>query len=91
VRLLVTLLIAGVALSVLQYALAVLMLAFLLLLVWGAIVHPAETVGGLAFFLFATVLVNHTLATLGAIAFLGFWLIVRRPDAPPSNTDERNH
>jgi hypothetical protein len=86
-RWLVILLLACVALTVLKLAVIALALALVIVVLWGAFVHPAETLGTLAFFLFARILTTHTapcLAFLGAIAIC----LLLRPTPQECHGDE---
>jgi lysylphosphatidylglycerol synthetase-like protein (DUF2156 family) len=78
------LLVACVAVTALKFAIIALILALIITLLWGAYAHPGELFGTLAFFLAANLLMTHTVACLTLVGFIGFWLIVRRPDATPT-------
>jgi hypothetical protein len=75
------------ALTVLRAALAVLLIAWLLLVLWGILFKPAETFGLLALLMFGAVLQTHTVAVLLIVGFLACVALVGRPDQPhpPSN------
>lgn len=81
------LLVACVALTALRFAVIALVLILLITVLWGAYAHPGELFGTLAFILIANLLMTHTVACLALIGFLGFWLIVRRPDGAPESCD----
>jgi hypothetical protein len=76
----VILLVACVTVMALKFAVIALVLALVITVLWGAYAHPGELFGTLAFFLIANLLMTHTAACLTLVGFLGFWLIVRRPD-----------
>jgi lysylphosphatidylglycerol synthetase-like protein (DUF2156 family) len=65
-------------------AVIALALALAIVVLWGAYAHPGELFGTLAFFLVANLLMTHTVACFALIAFIGFLLILRRPDHRPS-------
>ena len=88
-RLILILLVTCVIMAVLKLAIIALLVVLVITILWGAYAHPGELFGTLAFFLIANLLMTHTVACLMLIGFLGFWLIVRRSEAP-SNTDESN-
>lgn len=83
------LLVSCVALAALQYVLAALVIGLLLLILWGLIVQPSETFGALAFFLFASMLVDHTAATLTFLGLVGFLLIVREARTATSGSPDQ--
>lgn len=86
-RWLLILLVACVALTALKFAVIALILALIITVLWGAYAHPAELFGTLVFFVMANLLMTHTVACFALVAFLGFWLIVRRPDRAPPEGD----
>lgn len=57
-------------LAALQALLAILAVAFVLLLVWGLLFRTRETVGLIAFCLFLEALFTHPFVTIGVIAVL---------------------
>jgi hypothetical protein len=87
VRWFLVLLVACVAVTALKFAVIALFLALIITVLWGAYAHPGELFGTLAFFLIANLLMNHTVACLTFAGFIGFWLIVRRPESVPTNDD----
>jgi hypothetical protein len=66
-----------------------LVLALIISILWGAYAHPGELFGTLAFFLAANLLMTHTVACLTLVGFLGFWLILRRPDATEAGDEQQ--
>lgn len=81
---LLTLLLACLILSALRFAAAALAFALLLLIVWGALCRPRETIGLLAFMLLSNILMTHTAASLAVITVLGLVIILRLPSSPNS-------
>jgi hypothetical protein len=79
VRWLLIIIVTCLALTALKFAVIALAIALLISVLWGAFAHPAEAFGTLAFFLFANVLVNHTVACLALAGCIGCCFIVRQP------------
>lgn len=75
------------AIAALKYAIIALALVLIISVIWAAITQPAELLGTVALFVAANLLMTHTAACFTLIGFLGFWLIVRRPDP---ETDRAN-
>jgi hypothetical protein len=76
-RWLLILLVACVALTALKFAVIALALAVVIMVLWGAFAHPAETLGTLAFFLFARILTTHTAPCLAFVAAIAICLLLR--------------
>jgi len=89
VRWFLILLLACVAVTALKFAVIALVLLLAITLLWGAYAHPGELFGTLAFFVIANLLMTHTVACLTLVGFLGFWLIVRRPDSRVDRPSEQ--
>jgi hypothetical protein len=89
VRWLLIVLIACIALTALKFVVIALALALVIIVLWGAFAHPAETLGTLLFFLFAQAFMAHTAASLAFLGCLGLCLAISgrltagpRPPAP---------
>jgi chromate transport protein ChrA len=72
-------------LAALRAAIAVLIVAIVLSLLWGMLFKPAETVGFAALLIFMGLLNQHPLPVLLVIAFFLSVALLRRPTEPPTD------
>ena len=75
-RVVLILLAACVAATILKYAVYAIALALLIIILLGVFAAPAETFGALIFYLFARALTNHTVATLAFLGVAGLCLAI---------------
>jgi hypothetical protein len=86
----VILLVACIALTALKFVVIALALALVIVVLWGAFAHPAETLGTLAFFLFARILAMHTAACLAFLGVVAICLLLR-PASQECHENETEH
>jgi hypothetical protein len=88
-RLILILLVACIALTALKFAVIALLIVLAVTILWGAFAHPAETLGTFAFFVFASAMANHTVATLAFLGCAGLCLAVTgRPVSKSDASDD---
>lgn len=82
----VALLVACLALTVLKFAAFALVIVLIVSVLWGAFAHPAETLGVLIFFVFASAMASHAVACLTFLGLLTVCLALRpiQPRQPKS-------
>jgi hypothetical protein len=84
------LLVACMAATILKYAIFVLAIALAITVLWGCFTAPLETIGLLVFYAFARALADHTVATLAFLGVAGLCLAITGGTAekPGSSADQ---